>query len=81
MDALRRRDITAPTPYQNAVVVGDFEGYLHWLATEDGSMLARTRVDGSRVSGQPLVVGDVLYAQSDGGSLTAFGINRRTARR
>ncbi len=80
-DGLRRRDVTAPTPYQNAVVVGDFEGYLHWLAAEDGSMLARTRVDSSRVTGPPLVVGEVLYAQSDGGSLVAFGVVRRSARR
>jgi outer membrane protein assembly factor BamB len=80
-DGLRRRDVTAPTPYQNTVVVGDFEGYLHWLAAEDGSMLARTRVDSSRVSGPPLVVGEVLYAQSDGGSLAAFGVVRRSARR
>jgi outer membrane protein assembly factor BamB len=80
-DGLRRRDITAPTPYQNAVVVGDFEGYLHWLSVDDGSMLARTRVDSSRVGSAPLVVGDVLYAQSDGGALTAFRVVRRTAQR
>ena len=73
-DGLRRRDVTAPTPYQEAVVVGDFEGYLHWLSAADGSMLARTRGDGSRISSPPLVVGDLLYAQSDGGSLTAFAI-------
>ena len=36
-EALRLRDVTAPTRYANTLVVGDFEGYLHWLSPDDGS--------------------------------------------
>ena len=62
--------------------LGDHEESINCMAlSEDGSMLARTRVDSSRVTGPPLVVGEVLYAQSDGGSLVAFGVVRRSARR
>src|SRR5690606_7070314 len=40
-EALRRRDVTAATRFRNTVVVGDFEGYLHWLDIDDGRFVAR----------------------------------------
>ncbi len=33
---LHQRRLTAPAAYENYVVVGDFEGYVHWLSTTDG---------------------------------------------
>ena len=33
--ALRLRDVTAPTYYRGTVVVGDLEGYLHWLSADN----------------------------------------------
>ena len=44
------------------------------LSTEDGSFVARTKVDGSGVSAPMLTVGDSLIVQSNGGSLSAFKI-------
>lgn len=43
-DALRGRGLGAPTAYDRYVVVGDFEGYLHWLSYRDGSFVARVKV-------------------------------------
>lgn len=43
-DALRGRRLSAPTAYDRYVVVGDFEGYLHWLSYKDGSFVARVKV-------------------------------------
>ena len=37
---LHNRQLTAPIVYDNYVVVGDFEGYVHWLSTGDGRMPA-----------------------------------------
>ena len=71
-ELLKNRDITGPTAYQNSVVVGDFEGYVHFFDTATGTPQARVRIDGSRVSAPPLVVNDLLYVQSDGGELAAF---------
>ena len=48
-EALRLRDVTAPTRYANTLVVGDYEGYLHWLSPDDGSFLARERAAGERI--------------------------------
>ena len=46
-ELLRLRDVTAPTRYANTLVVGDYEGYLHWLSPDDGSFLARERAAGA----------------------------------
>lgn len=43
--ALRGRSLSAPVVQGGAVVVADFEGYVHWLAREEGSLLARVRVE------------------------------------
>jgi outer membrane protein assembly factor BamB len=71
-EALRLRDLTAPTRYANTLVVGDFEGYLHWLSPDDGSFMARERAAGERITGAPLVVGQNVYVQGDDGTIAAY---------
>jgi outer membrane protein assembly factor BamB len=71
-EALRLRDLTAPTRYKDAIVVGDFEGYLHWLSIDDGSFLARARAAHARITSAPLVVGESIVVQSEDGSVSAF---------
>jgi len=73
-EALLRREPTAPVPFGTAVAVGDFEGYIHFLSNFDGRTVARERVGGGMISGAPVVVGDRLLVQSEGGSVTAFAI-------
>ena len=73
-DALLRREPTLPVSYQNTVVSGDFEGYLHFLSSFDGSIVARLRSGGEAISAPPIVVGNQLYVQSDNGSVAAYQI-------
>ena len=75
-EALRLRDVTAPTRYANTLVVGDYEGYLHWLSPDDGSFMGRARAAGQRISGAPLVVGQNVYVQGDDGTVAAFTLRR-----
>ncbi|RPI63183.1 MAG: outer membrane protein assembly factor BamB, partial [Lysobacterales bacterium] len=75
-EALRLRDLTAPTRYANTLVVGDYEGYLHWLSPDDGSLLARSRAAGQRITGPPLVVGQNVYVQGEDGTLAAFTLRQ-----
>ena len=56
--------------------MGDLEGYVHWLATEDGRMLAREKVGGGAIRTKPLVVDGVVYVLSDNGRLTALKAER-----
>jgi outer membrane protein assembly factor BamB len=71
-ESLLRRDPTAPVAYNTAIVVGDFEGYVHFFANTDGRPLARVRVGKGMISGAPVVAGGKLFIQSESGVLAAF---------
>jgi len=71
-DQLLRRELTRPVFYGSFVVVGDAEGYLHWINISDGQFAAREKVGGKGLSGPPLVVGNTLYVMTKKGKLTAF---------
>ena len=73
-DALRLRDVTAPTRFDSAVVVGDYEGYVHWLDAVDGHFVAREHAAGGRITGAPLVVGNNVYVQGEDGTVAAYTV-------
>jgi len=54
------------------VVVGDFEGYVHFLARESGETLLRLPTDGSAVVGAPVRAGGTLLVATRKGGLFAF---------
>lgn len=68
---LEARVLTAPVIMDNAVVVGDAQGYLHWLSRQDGHFLGRVSV-GSPLFATPLVDHHVLYALTNKGTLSAY---------
>lgn len=69
---LHHRHLTAPATYQNYVVVGDFEGYVHWLSSSDGRQLGRIQVSDSPIENKPVVVDDVVYIYAKDGSIAAL---------
>jgi outer membrane protein assembly factor BamB len=75
-NALLRRHPTAPVPFDGTVVVGDFEGFVHFFSSEDGKPVARERVDDRMLSDMPVVIGDQLYVQSETGRLAVFEVVR-----
>lgn len=70
--ALNNRRVTGPVAVGDYVVVGDFEGYLHWLDQETGEIVARHHVDGSGLHATPTVAGEILYSQARDGELQAI---------
>jgi len=70
--ALTNRGVTGPAVIDDYVVVGDFEGYLHWLNQSTGEIVARHHVDGSGVYTTPKTVDNVIYSQSRDGDLQAI---------
>jgi outer membrane protein assembly factor BamB len=70
--ALHARRLSAPAIVGEYLVVGDFEGYLHWLAQEDGRFLARVRVGNTPIRTKPLVLDDTIYVLDDAGQLSAL---------
>lgn len=70
--ALLRRAVTAPALMGDALVVADFDGYLHWLDAATGNLLARGKTGGGRISNAPVVAGDLVLLQADGGDVQAW---------
>ena len=71
-DALTNRGLTRPVFIDEFVVVGDAEGYLHWMNVDDGNFAGRTKVGGKGFTGAPVVVGDTLYVYTRKGDLVAY---------
>ena len=71
-DALAHRWLTTPAIQGNYAVVGDLEGYLHWLSLEDGSLAARDRLTREPIRATPQVTDDTLYAVGTNGELGAY---------
>ncbi|MGH8251363.1 MAG: outer membrane protein assembly factor BamB [Steroidobacteraceae bacterium] len=71
-DKLLRRSVTAPAMAGDALVVGDFEGYVHWLDTATGELLARGKTGGGRISNAPIAAGELLLLQTDAGEVQAW---------
>jgi len=71
-ESLLRREPTRPVAFNTAVVVGDFEGYVHFFNNFDGRPIARERVGQGMISGAPVVMGDKLFVQSEDGELATF---------
>jgi outer membrane protein assembly factor BamB len=72
-NVLQYRQLTTPVIQGGYAVVGDLEGYLHWLKLDTGDVVGRQRIEKAALRGSPQVSpGGVLYAVSDEGELAAF---------
>ena len=69
---LERRQLSAPAIYGGRIVVADFSGIVHWLDASSGAFVARAKDGKQRISGAPVVAGDLLLVFGDDGDLTAF---------
>jgi outer membrane protein assembly factor BamB len=69
---LLHRNLTSPVLYNGYLVVGDSEGYLHWINTDDGRFVAQQNVDSSGFQTEPVVASDKLLIQAKGGEVYAF---------
>lgn len=73
---LTARHITSPVLINGTLAVADSEGYVHFLAVDDGHFVAREQVNKNAVIATPLVVDNMLYVYSTNGSLAAYRINK-----
>jgi outer membrane protein assembly factor BamB len=73
-DKLAYRGLSAPVSYGRAVAVGDYKGYVHFLAREDGALLARVALDGSPITATPVVAGSNLIFQTQNGTVAAIAV-------
>jgi outer membrane protein assembly factor BamB len=76
-EKLALRHLSAPVVTGNAIAVGDFEGYVHWLARDDGRFLVRERASRAAVLATPIADGSTLYVSTQNGYLAAFRLGPR----
>lgn len=69
---LEYRHVSAPTTFNNYVVVGDYKGYIHLLSQVDGSFAGRYKAGSSPIKAQPLAEGNMLYVLTSDGKLVAL---------
>src|SRR5579872_144961 len=71
--ALLHRRLSAAVETENAIVTGDYQGYVHWLDKATGAVAARA-VAGKkiRISNSPVVAGNLVLVINDVGRITAF---------
>lgn len=72
-DALARRNLGGVAVLGDHAVVGDFEGYLHWLQLSDGALAARVDA-GEAIRGTPRVADGVLVVQDVEGRVSAYRV-------
>jgi outer membrane protein assembly factor BamB len=80
-NSLRRRGLTAPAIDGETLVVGDFEGYLHWLDKSTGAVVARRKTDGERISNSAITDDGRAFIQTDSGKLLALKSQPKPAAR
>lgn len=69
---LSYRLLTPPVLYSGSLVVGDAEGYMHWIDPRDGHFVAQQKVDSSGFLTEPVVANDTLLIQAKDGTLYAI---------
>ena len=75
-DTLAQRKLTAPLALPSAVVVGDLEGHVHFLAPSDGQLLARVRVDRSAVVVTPRAWAAGAVVATQDGTIALLAVDR-----
>ena len=71
-DRLSLRQLSVPLAAGNAVLVGDFEGYIHFLARDTGAFVSRFATSGGAVRAAPLALPAGTLVQTRNGNLFAL---------
>jgi outer membrane protein assembly factor BamB len=70
--SLEYRGLTAPATISHYAVVGDAEGYLHFIDTRNGRFAARVAVGGGGIVAAPIVNDNAVYVVTRSGYLAKF---------
>lgn len=71
-EQLLNRGLSGLLVVGRTVVVGDFEGYVHFLDRVNGKTLLRLPTDGSQIVGTPVSAGNTVLVSTAKGGLFAF---------
>ena len=69
---LLNRYPSAPAILDNSLIIGDLEGYVHWLDKKTGETQQRISVGSSKITSTPLILDRTIYVFTDGGDLISI---------
>lgn len=69
---LTYRNLTGVSIANQYIVVGDAQGYLHWLNREDGHFVAQQLIDSDGLYSAPYETNNYLYLQTRSGKIVAI---------
>ena len=72
LDQLAHRQVTGLAVQQNWALLGDGQGFVHWVDLQKGDLVQRLSIDASPVDRAPLVVEDVAVVVTRKGTLAAL---------
>jgi outer membrane protein assembly factor BamB len=70
--ALGHRGLSGPAVAGDAIVVADYQGYVHWLDKATGAIWGRVRAGKSRYTNSPVYAAGLLLMLNDRGVIDAF---------
>ena len=73
-EALAYRQLSAPLAGEEALAVGDFEGYIHFVARDTGAFVARHETASGAVRAAPVRFGPGLVVQTEDGGVFALAL-------
>lgn len=71
-DTLKNRELSVPFILGHAAVLGDYQGYVHFLSRDDGTLVARVKTDGSAITAAPVLAGETLVVLTHDGDLYGY---------
>jgi hypothetical protein len=78
-EKIKRRALSAPGVLSSAIVIADFQGYVHFLDKNTGALVARAKVAKQRVSSAPATFENTVVVLTDGGTMAAFRVTPSAA--
>jgi outer membrane protein assembly factor BamB len=73
-DQLKYRWLGTPAVQGKYVVVGDSEGFVHWLSLDEGKFAARERLSKKPIESAPVVAGGMVYVEDINGRVGAYSL-------
>lgn len=73
-EGLLYRKLSPPAAFADRIVVGDFEGYLHWLDPKDGHIIARSHPGSDPIRAPMISSSDLLYVMDAEGLISAVAV-------
>ena len=72
---LERRFVTDPVFFNNYIIVGDLEGYVHWISAETGEIVNRIRLDKNSILAPAVASKDIVVIRSSSGKTIAMTLS------